>query len=202
MLDTTKRPSASAAETNVVMIAVTPTAGPRGRRGYFDASLADGRVLVRASRQPFLDAARQLLDLGYDPTAVLSSGDLTAKIGVAAINSPKRRRNCSSSISSIDSAPSRIAALNSSLSEAHSLGLASRDVSASKRTYTLLELAAACCSAPSPWNWSFMSERICCVVASPKTESRSAAAVAVTANTTMSWSVKSTVSIMGLHTLP
>src|SRR4029434_4886319 len=46
-----------------------------------------------------------------------------------------------------------------------------------------------------------MSERICCVVASPKTESRSAAAVAVIANTTMSWSVKSTVSIMDLHTL-
>src|SRR4030095_3385401 len=109
------------------------------------------------------------------------------------INSPKRRRHCSSSISSIDSAPSRIAALNSSLSEAHSLGLAS------KRTYTLL--AAACCSAPSRWNWSFMSERICCVVASPKTESRSAAAVAVIANTTMSGSVKSTVSIMDLHTL-
>jgi hypothetical protein len=41
------------------------------------------------------------------------------------INSPKRRRNCSSSISSIESAPSRITTLNSSLSEDHSLGLAS-----------------------------------------------------------------------------
>src|SRR5262249_13046270 len=83
----------SAAETNVVMIAVTPTAGLRGRRGYFDASLADGRVIVRASRQPFLDAARRLLDLGYDPTRVLSSGGLTAQIGVAAKLRVKEDRN-------------------------------------------------------------------------------------------------------------
>jgi len=84
MLDTTKRPSASAAETNVVMIAVTPIAGPRRRQGYFDASLGDGCVIVCASRQPFLDAARRLLDFGYDPAAVLSSGGLTAQSGVAA----------------------------------------------------------------------------------------------------------------------
>src|SRR5262249_43462357 len=40
-----------------------------------------------------------------------------------------------------------------------------------------------------------MSERVCCVVVSPKTESISAIALAAMANTTMSWSVKSTVSI-------
>ncbi len=28
----------------------------------------DGRVLIKSSRQPFCDAARRLLDLGYDPT--------------------------------------------------------------------------------------------------------------------------------------
>jgi hypothetical protein len=93
MLDTTKRPNASAAETNVVMIAVTPTAGPRGRRGSFDASLADGRALVTAARQPFLDAARRLLDLGYDPAAILSSGGLTAQIGVAAKLRVREDRN-------------------------------------------------------------------------------------------------------------
>lgn len=93
MLDTTKRPSASAAKTNIVMITVTPTAGPRGRRGYFDASLGDGRVIVRASRQPFLDAARRLLDLGYDPASVLSTGGLTAQIGVAAKLRVKEDRN-------------------------------------------------------------------------------------------------------------
>jgi len=82
-----------AAKAETVMITITPTAGPRGRRGYFDASLSDGRVLVRASRQPFLDAARRLLDLGYDPAAVLSSGGLTAKIGVAAKLRVKEDRN-------------------------------------------------------------------------------------------------------------
>src|SRR5262245_57157319 len=44
------------------------------------------------------------------------------------INSPKRRRNCSSKRSSMVSALSRIIALNSSLKEAHSLGLVSREV--------------------------------------------------------------------------
>jgi hypothetical protein len=91
MLDSTNRPSA--AETNVVMIAVTPTAGLRGRRGYFDASLADGRVIVRASRQPFLDAARRLLDLGHDPADLLIDGGLTAQIGAAAKLTVREDRN-------------------------------------------------------------------------------------------------------------
>src|SRR5262245_29624695 len=45
------------------------------------------------------------------------------------INSPKRRRNCSSKRSSMVSALSRTIALNSSLKEAHSLGLVSREYS-------------------------------------------------------------------------
>jgi hypothetical protein len=104
MLDRMKRPdrgrvrcgmavSASAAKTIMAMITVTPTAGPRGRRGYFDASLTDGSVVIRASRQPFLDAARQLLDLGYDPAGVLSDGGLTAQIGAAAKLRVKEDRN-------------------------------------------------------------------------------------------------------------
>jgi hypothetical protein len=94
--------SAFAAKANTVMITVTPTAGRRGRRGYFDARLGGGRLLVRASRQPFLDAARHLLDLGYDPANVLvmrhagSDTDcLTARIGAAAklrVKEPDRGR--------------------------------------------------------------------------------------------------------------
>jgi hypothetical protein len=69
-------------------IIVTPTAR---RPGLYDARL-DGRcVLVTASRQPFVDAARRLTDLGHDPTTVLvmrhcgSDADcLTAQIGAAA----------------------------------------------------------------------------------------------------------------------
>jgi len=69
-------------------ITVTPTAK---RSGRYNARLGDGRVLVTASKQPFVDAARRLLDLGHDPTTVLvmrhagSDTDcLTAQIGVAA----------------------------------------------------------------------------------------------------------------------
>jgi hypothetical protein len=40
------------------------------RAGCYEARLDDGHVLVTASRQPFVDAARRLLDLGYDPTTV------------------------------------------------------------------------------------------------------------------------------------
>jgi hypothetical protein len=44
-----------------------------------------------------------------------------------------------------------------------------------------------------------MSERMRCVVASPKTENISATALVIMAKTTMPWSVKSTVSIIGLQ---
>ena len=61
------------------------------RAGCYEARLGDGRVLVTASKQPFVDAARRLIDLGYVPTTVLvmrhagSDTDcLTAQIGAAA----------------------------------------------------------------------------------------------------------------------
>jgi len=92
--------NSSTGKANIVMITVTPAPGPLGRRGYFDANLGDGRVLVRASRQPFVDAARRLVDLGYDPATVLvmrhpeSDTDcLTAQIGVAAKLRVKEDRN-------------------------------------------------------------------------------------------------------------
>ncbi len=43
---------------------------PVGRRGRFRARL-DGRVIVAASTQPFLDAARILIARGCDPSAVM-----------------------------------------------------------------------------------------------------------------------------------
>ena len=80
-----------------MMIIVTPTAR---RPGRYDARLEDGRVLVTASKQPFVDAARRLIGLGYDPTTVLvmrhagSDTDcLTAQIGVAAKLRVKEDRN-------------------------------------------------------------------------------------------------------------
>jgi hypothetical protein len=91
---------ASLAKTNMVVITVTPTAGPQGRRGYFDAGVSDGRVLVRKSRQPFVDAARRLKDQGYDAAAVLvvrqagsDTDSLTAQIGVAAKLRVREDRN-------------------------------------------------------------------------------------------------------------
>ena len=77
-----------AAITKVVTIIVTPSAS---RAGCYKARLNDGCVLVTASRQPFLDAARQLIDLGHDPAAILTMrwmgseiDCLIAPIGVAA----------------------------------------------------------------------------------------------------------------------
>jgi hypothetical protein len=82
-----------------MMIIVTPTAR---RPGRYDARLGDGRVVVTASKQPFVDAARRLIDLGYEPTTVLvmrhagSDTDcLTAQIGAAAklrVKEPDRGR--------------------------------------------------------------------------------------------------------------
>jgi hypothetical protein len=79
-------------------ITVTPTAK---RSGRYDARLGDGRVLVTASKQPFVDAARRLIELGYEPTTVLvmrhagSDNCLTAQIGAAAklrVKEPDRGR--------------------------------------------------------------------------------------------------------------
>ena len=44
-----------------------PTAG---RPGHYDAQLG-GCVIVQGSRQPFLDAARALINRGVDPSATL-----------------------------------------------------------------------------------------------------------------------------------
>lgn len=53
-------------ETPVVIIVA-----PVSHQGRFTASLTDGSVLVASSRQPFFEAARQLIKLGYDPATVL-----------------------------------------------------------------------------------------------------------------------------------
>jgi hypothetical protein len=92
MRDTVKRPGHGCArdapsQLTEILIVVEPVG-----RGRFSARLADGgRAIVRLSRQPFLDAARRLFDLGYDPTTLLvmrhlgSDTDcLTAQIGAAA----------------------------------------------------------------------------------------------------------------------
>jgi len=60
-------PTVPTAKTTL-MIIVTPTAS---RPGHYDARLEDGRVLVEASRQPFLDAARALTNHGVDPSITL-----------------------------------------------------------------------------------------------------------------------------------
>jgi hypothetical protein len=51
-----------------MMIIVTPTAR---RPGHYDARLEDGCVIVRGSRQPFLDAARALIKRDADPSIIL-----------------------------------------------------------------------------------------------------------------------------------
>jgi hypothetical protein len=51
-----------------VMITVTPTASGRD---LYDVCLESGRPVVKASRQPFLDAARALLNCGADPAMTL-----------------------------------------------------------------------------------------------------------------------------------
>jgi len=65
---------------------------PADRRDRFRARRADeGRLIVESSRQPFLDAARVLIQQGYDPNARLvmrrtgsSRDDLFAPLDVAA----------------------------------------------------------------------------------------------------------------------
>jgi hypothetical protein len=77
---------------NVLTIIAAPALDRHGESlpGLFDARLGD-RLLVHASRQPFLDGCRALLELGYpgDAIAVMrhagSDTDcLRAKIGGAA----------------------------------------------------------------------------------------------------------------------
>jgi hypothetical protein len=66
------------------------TAAPLGRPGYFQARFS-ARVLCAATRIPFLDGARRLLELGYEPDTIIvlrhADSDidcLRATIGVAA----------------------------------------------------------------------------------------------------------------------
>jgi hypothetical protein len=61
------------------------------RSGRYKAMLADGTVLLKSSRQPFLDGARALLAQGIDPETVLvmarrgtGSESLRARVGDAA----------------------------------------------------------------------------------------------------------------------
>ena len=75
-------------KTKTTVITVTPTVR---RPGLYDACLDGGYVIVTASRQPFFDSARRLLDLGYDPTNVLvmrhagsDTDAMTGQIGAAA----------------------------------------------------------------------------------------------------------------------
>ena len=53
--------------TKTMMITVAPTSG---RPGHYDARL-EGCVIVQASKQPFLDAARALIKRGADPSLIL-----------------------------------------------------------------------------------------------------------------------------------
>ena len=72
----------------VIAIVVHPVAD---KPAFFGARLVDGDRMFAPSRTPFCDAARQLLDLGCDPAAVLvmkhagsAVESLRAAIGVAA----------------------------------------------------------------------------------------------------------------------
>ena len=78
-----------------MIIIVNPAPYEKGRpnkvTGKFEARLEDGRMLVRASRTPFFDSARRLLDEGVDPGTILimrhkgSTVDaLRATVGAAA----------------------------------------------------------------------------------------------------------------------
>jgi hypothetical protein len=78
------RPDAAANRT-----IITLKAG--GRPGQSSARLPDGTVLVQASRQPFLEAARVLLNLGYPPELWLEGWRpgaaefaLRARLGISA----------------------------------------------------------------------------------------------------------------------
>jgi hypothetical protein len=52
-----------------IVIVVAPCEGGQG--GGFSAHVSNGQLLVRSSRQPFLDAARELIAQGHDPNLTL-----------------------------------------------------------------------------------------------------------------------------------
>jgi hypothetical protein len=79
-----------------LILIVTPTLNPEGRRSYsnrgqlFDGTV-DGELVIRRSPQPLLDIARALLAAGVDPAtpiAMRHAGTdcdaLTAAVGAAA----------------------------------------------------------------------------------------------------------------------
>src|SRR5262245_26239410 len=75
-------------QTTAIIIIAVPL---RARPGYFEARLADQVVLCAATRVPFLDGARRLLEFGHDARAavVMRGPDslvdrLRSTIGVAA----------------------------------------------------------------------------------------------------------------------
>jgi hypothetical protein len=66
------------------------TVSPNGAPGHYDA-FVNGKLVVSSSRQPFLDAARALLERGADSNSWLilrhadsDTDSLRAKVGVAA----------------------------------------------------------------------------------------------------------------------
>jgi hypothetical protein len=61
-------PTVPTAKTKTLMIIIAPTAR---RPGHYDARIQDGCVIVQASRQPCLDAARALIKRGADPSITL-----------------------------------------------------------------------------------------------------------------------------------
>jgi hypothetical protein len=74
-------------------IEITVVVAPTSRRtGRYKARLGErGRVLCKSSTKPFLDAARKLMDLGFDPNTTLvmrhagsETECLRATIGAAA----------------------------------------------------------------------------------------------------------------------
>jgi hypothetical protein len=72
-----------------IAVVVAPTSR---RTGRYVARLGErGRVLCKSSTKPFLDAARKLMDLGFDPSTTLvmrhvgsETESLRATIGTAA----------------------------------------------------------------------------------------------------------------------
>jgi hypothetical protein len=70
-----------------IFIVVTPAFDRTGKHKHerFDAYLRDtGELICTETRQPLLDASRELLARGYDPKDVVSKGSMRAPIGVAA----------------------------------------------------------------------------------------------------------------------
>jgi hypothetical protein len=91
-------PNSAQAQDKTADPAVAIVVAPADRRGSYSATL-DGRRLITSSRQPFCDAARRLLGLGYDPSLTLemwrpgaASWDLCAPLWAVAKLAVKHSR--------------------------------------------------------------------------------------------------------------